>query len=120
MHAIRTISERIGLNNFEFLANPRIEKTSEIKSVRTFLPPREIRYFVSVNDVAFCSQLVEVAYFRVDGGQKEARVRDGAVTDIARTIIPCETDTCEWFVAFSIRVESRCALSREELHYAGN
>lgn len=108
------------MNNFEFLANPRIKKTGEIKSVRTFLPTSEIRYFVSVNDVAFCSQLVEVAHFRVDGGQKEARVRDGTVTNVARAIIPCQTHTCEGFVAFSICVESRCTLGREELHYTGN
>lgn len=57
------------MDDFEFLFDIRVEKTIEVKSVRSLLPAREVGYLVSVDDVAFCAELIDVADLGVYGSQ---------------------------------------------------
>src|SRR5882757_10050082 len=79
------------LDDLEFFLDIRIEKSIEVKSVWTFFPTSKIGYFVSMDHVAFGAKLIDVAYFRIYGSKKQARVRHWAVTHIAWTIIPSKT-----------------------------
>ena len=90
---VRTISDIRCLDDFEFLLDIRVKKAVEIKSVRTFLPSGEVSYFIPVSDKAFRPKLVDVAHFRINGGQEKARICDRPITDIAWTVVPCKPDT---------------------------
>ena len=76
--------------DLEFLPNPRVEETLEIKSVWTFLPTSEVGYFISMDNVAFRAQLADVAHLGVYSREEEAAIRYCAVAHVARSIIPCE------------------------------
>ena len=116
----RTVSNAAGLYDFEFLPDPRVEQTLEIKSVWSFLPPSEVRNLVSVNNVAFCAQLAEVANFGIYCSQQEPGVRYSAVAHVARSIIPRQSHSRYRAVSFTIFIESRGALSWQKLHNAGH
>lgn len=116
----RTVSDAGGLDDLEFLPDPRVEQTLEIKSVWPFLPAREVRDFIPVDHVALCAQLAEVADLGVNSRQEQATVRDGAVAHVAGAIIPCEAHAGEGPVAIAVFIERGCAGGGQELHNPGD
>lgn len=91
--ATLTIPNVRRLNYLELFLDVRVKQTIEVEAIRAFFPTSQVRYFVPVNDVAFCAKLGKVRYFRVYGSEKKAGVGNGTVTDVGWTIVPSQADT---------------------------
>ena len=72
----------------------------------------------AVVDEAAGAQLTKLADLRVDRGEEQARVGDGAVRDVAGAVVPREADARAGLVAPPRPVERRRALRWQELHDA--
>lgn len=113
---LRTIPDVCCLDDLEFLFDVRIKKPIKIKAIRAFLPSSEVSYFVPVHNVAFGTQLIDVAHFGVYCGQQQARVADRAITYITGAIIPGQAHPC---VEVRLGITSRAlggSFWREKFH----
>lgn len=115
-----TISNGHCWNNLEFLPNPRVEQTGEIKPIRPFFPPSEVGNLVPMYYIALRAYLAEVAYFGIYCGEQETTVRRRTIAYVARAIVPGETDTSKWLFAFTPFVAGRRTLRWEKLHYTSH
>ena len=117
-YAPPTVADGRRGDDLELLPEPGIEQPGEVEPVRALLPAREVRDAVAVVDEAAGAQLAELADLGVDRGEQQARVRDGAVRDVARAVVPREADARDGLVAPPRPGERRRALRWQELHDA--
>jgi len=111
-----TISNIMRRNNFKLFLDIRIEESVKVKSIRTFLPARQVGYFVPMYHVALGAQLIDVAHFRIYGSKQETRVRDRTVAYIAGPIIPRKPHTS---VKIALALFAFWGVLRgKELHYS--
>src|SRR3954453_2674723 len=113
-----TVSNIFCGDNFEFLLDIRVEKAVKIKSVRAFLPTSQVRYLVSMNNVAFGSKLVYVGHFGINSCEKQARIGNWTICYVGGTIVPRQANAIVENVF--LVPDFWTALGLEELHYTGN